>query len=108
MPNIQQYNLQRYLIGILILVNMLGLFNPIFLGDSALYACVAKEMVQSGNWWELSVKGLDWLDKPHFPFWVQALFFKAFGCSTFVYKLPAFFIFWTIGAVHMETVPKAI
>lgn len=93
MPNIQQYNLQRYLIGILILVNMLGLFNPLFLGDSALYACVAKEMVQSGNWWELSVKGLDWLDKPHFPFWVQALFFKAFGFSTFVYKLPAFLFF---------------
>ncbi len=93
------FHMQRYLMGILILVNVLGLFNPLFLGDSALYACIAKEMVRSGNWLELFVKGLDWLDKPHFPFWVNAFFFKLFGISTFVYKLPAF-LFFSLSVVY--------
>lgn len=93
MQTIKPFIMQRYLIGILVLVNLLGLFNPLFLGDSALYACISKEIALSGNWFELFVKGLDWLDKPHFPFWVTAFFFKLFGVSTFVYKLPSLLFF---------------
>jgi len=35
------------------------------------------------------VQGHDWLDKPHFPFWLTALSFRLFGFHTWAYKLPA-------------------
>jgi 4-amino-4-deoxy-L-arabinose transferase-like glycosyltransferase len=46
-------------------------------------------MVIGGNFWDLTYDGLDWLDKPHFPFWVTAASYKIFGINTFAYKLPA-------------------
>jgi 4-amino-4-deoxy-L-arabinose transferase-like glycosyltransferase len=82
------------LIGICI--NASGLFITIFDPDAALYASIAKAMVQSGDFINLKVQGLDWLDKPHFPFWMAAISFKIFGIHTFAYKLPAI-VFWGIG-----------
>jgi 4-amino-4-deoxy-L-arabinose transferase-like glycosyltransferase len=43
--------------------------------------------------------GTDWLDKPHFPFWITAISFKLFGISNWSYKLPAI-IFTLIGALY--------
>ncbi|MCK5465720.1 MAG: glycosyltransferase family 39 protein, partial [Bacteroidales bacterium] len=63
--------------------------NDVFLSDSALYASIAKEMALSNNFLDLTFDGVDWLDKPHFPFWVTAISFKIFGINTFAYKLPA-------------------
>lgn len=83
----------RTLFFIVLGVNLFGLINPLFMGDSALYACISKEIVVSGNWMDLYVKGLDWLDKPHFPFWVAAISFKVFGVSVLAYKLPAIVFF---------------
>ena len=71
------------------LVSILGLGNSIFLADSAYYATIAKTMVVKGNYWELFVNGYDWLDKPHFPFWMAALSFNVFGINSLAYKLPA-------------------
>lgn len=75
-------------IGCAILLNFSGLFVTIMGPDAALYASIAKQMVLNHNYVELFVQGKDWLDKPHFPFWITALFFEAFGVSTWVYKLP--------------------
>ena len=63
--------------------------NDVFLSDSALYASIAKEMALSNNFLDLTFDGTDWLDKPHFPFWVTVISFKIFGINTFAYKLPA-------------------
>ena len=63
--------------------------NDVFLSDSALYASIAKEMALSHNFLDLTFDGVDWLDKPHFPFWVTAISFKILGINTFAYKLPA-------------------
>lgn len=46
-------------------------------------------MALSNNFLDLTFDGVDWLDKPHFPFWVTALSFKIFGINTFAYKIPA-------------------
>jgi 4-amino-4-deoxy-L-arabinose transferase-like glycosyltransferase len=45
------------------------------------------------------LSGQDWLDKPHFPFWITALSFKIFGINSFAYILPGF-IFNLIGAYY--------
>ena len=79
-----------------ICINASGLFITVFDPDAALYASIAKAMAQSGDYINLKVQGQDWLDKPHFPFWMAAVSFKIFGLHTFAYKLPAF-LFWGMG-----------
>lgn len=86
--------------GILLMavfLNFTGLLVPIIGPDGTLYANIAKTMAHSNNFIELLSAGTDWLDKPHFPFWVTALSFKLFGIHTWSYKLPAV-LFLLIGA----------
>ena len=92
--------LQKWFIGLLIpaiLINAGGLFIDILEPDGALYATIAKTIARSGDFINLRVEGRDWLDKPHFPFWMAALSFRIFGIHAFAYKLPAL-LFWGAGA----------
>ncbi len=82
-----------------IAVNSVGLFTTILEPDGALYASIAKAMAQSGDFINLTESGKDWLDKPHFPFWITAISFKFFGINTFAYKIPAF-LFWLMGLYY--------
>lgn len=83
-----------YLFVVLAIVSLLfGINLPIFSGDSTLYAHVAKNIALSGDYINLKVNGKDWLDKPHFHFWIHALFFKLFGVNNFSFRLPAFISF---------------
>lgn len=86
-----------FFIIIAVLVNFSGLFVVILGPDGALYASIAKTMALNNNFMELFVDGKDWLDKPHFPFWITALSFKIFGISTWAYKLPGV-LFSMLGA----------
>ncbi|WP_207514011.1 ArnT family glycosyltransferase [Longitalea luteola] len=88
-----------WLIIIGIIVNASGLFLPILEPDGALYATIAKNMVLSGDFVNMMIEGNDWLDKPHFPFWVTAISFKLFGINSFAYKFPGL-IFWLAGAYY--------
>ena len=76
-----------------VLVNATGLFPPILEPDGALYATIAKTMAQSGDFVNLYAVDADWLDKPHFPFWVSAVSYRIFGINTFAYKFPALLFF---------------
>ncbi|MGI4804331.1 MAG: ArnT family glycosyltransferase [Janthinobacterium lividum] len=76
-----------------IAVQLSGINVAFFTDDPGLYAALAKNMVQRGNYWELVSYGKNWLDKPHFPFWMAALSFKIFGFSSWSYKLPALLFF---------------
>ena len=87
----------QILIGLCVLLNLSGLFVTILGPDGALYASIAKTMVQQNNYIELFSRGTDWLDKPHLPFWVTAFFFKLFGFTTWAYKLPGI-LFLLMGA----------
>lgn len=80
-----------------ICVNASGLLLPVMEPDGPLYATISKTMVLSGDYINLKVQGKDWLDKPHFPFWITALSFRLFGMNGFAYKFPAF-LFWLSGA----------
>ena len=81
------------LMGLVILLNLTGLFNEILEPDGTLYAGLSKQIATSGNWLNLWINGADWLDKPHLPFWLAAISFKIFGISAFAYKLPSFVFF---------------
>lgn len=81
------------LLAVGVILNATGLFPPILEIDGALYACIAKQMAQTGDFINLYAVGTDWLDKPHFPFWIAAISYKIFGINTFAYKFPALLFF---------------
>ncbi|MEX6690123.1 glycosyltransferase family 39 protein [Danxiaibacter flavus] len=95
------------LLAVAIVVNASGLFIDILEPDSALYASIAKRIALTNDWVNLYGDGHDWLDKPHFPFWVAAISFKVFGINAFGYKLPSF-IFWLIGIRYTYLLTKNI
>ncbi|MFD2571006.1 ArnT family glycosyltransferase [Spirosoma soli] len=82
------------LVAVGLFLNATGLFAPILEPDGALYACIAKTMAQTGDFVNLYAVGSDWLDKPHFPFWVTAVSYLIFGVNTFAYKFPALLFFF--------------
>lgn len=86
-------------LGLAIAVHFTGLLNELFLSDSALYGSIAKEMAGSNDYLNLTFNGRDWLDKPHFPFWISALSFKVLGVSAFAFKLPAI-LFTMLGLLY--------
>lgn len=81
------------LVAVGIVLNATGLFPSVMELDGALYACIAKLMAQSGDFVNLYAVGTDWLDKPHFPFWIAATSYRIFGINTFAYKFPALVFF---------------
>ena len=95
------------LLVLAILVNSVGLFNDIFAADSSLYAAISKTFVVSGDYLNIYVKGADWLDKPHFPFWICALFMEVFGINTIAYKLPSF-LFFIAGLYYTYKLAKSL
>jgi 4-amino-4-deoxy-L-arabinose transferase-like glycosyltransferase len=62
-------------------------------GDAAVYALLAKHMLQSGDWVTLYFQGADWLDKPHFPYWMTAVSFWFFGISDWAYMVPGLLMY---------------
>jgi 4-amino-4-deoxy-L-arabinose transferase-like glycosyltransferase len=94
-------------IGLAVLLNFSGLFIPILAPDGTLYAVIAKTMVQRNDYVQLFVHNTDWLDKPHFPFWVTALSFKLFGFTTWAYKLPGI-LFMLMGAAYTYKLAKEL
>ena len=66
-----------------------GMFNPIMEIDAMQYASMSRELLRGENFLHLLDNGQPYLDKPPLIFWVTALFFKIFGVSDFVYRLPS-------------------
>jgi 4-amino-4-deoxy-L-arabinose transferase-like glycosyltransferase len=91
-----------------VLINAAAMFSPVInSGDAITYASLSQHIVLSHDWARLVLDGHDWLDKPHLPFWITALFFKLGGISAFTYILPGF-IFHLIGAYYTYRVAKLL
>ena len=89
-----------------LLINAAAMSSPVInSGDAVTYATLAQHMVASHDWARLILDGQDWLDKPHFPFWITALSFKLGGVSAFTYILPGF-IFHLVGAYYTYRLAK--
>ncbi len=58
-----------------------GIFITLMEPDAAVYADISMEMAKNNNFSEIKLKGSDWLDKPHFQFWITAIFIKVFGIN---------------------------
>jgi len=86
-----------FLITLAIIVNFTGLFVPLMDPDAGVYASISRNIVQKKDWLDLFFQDKDWLDKPHFPFWITAIFFKCFGIHAWSYKLPGI-LFVLLGA----------
>ncbi|MGQ0740572.1 MAG: ArnT family glycosyltransferase [Bacteroidota bacterium] len=98
----QQDNINRalyWLTGIAVLISFTGLFVPLMDPDAGVYASISKTMAQQNDYVNLYFQETDWLDKPHFPFWVTAVFFKLFGSHDWAYKLPGI-LFVMLGAYY--------
>jgi 4-amino-4-deoxy-L-arabinose transferase-like glycosyltransferase len=96
------------LMALTLLVNAASMLTPIINeGDSVLYAALAQHMLQSGDYLSLVLDGKDWLDKPHFPFWMGALFFKLFGISASSYILPGF-LFHVLGGYYTYRLARTL
>lgn len=87
----------RLFICLAVLVNFSGLFVDLMDPDAGVYASISKNMVLNNDWINLVFQDKDWLDKPHFPFWITAIFFKIFGMHEWSYKLPGI-LFVMMGA----------
>ncbi len=87
------------LIALAVVVNLSGLLVPLMNPDATLYATIAKTMVQRNDYVNIWVRNTDWLDKPHFPFWVASVFFKVFGINTWAYKLSGI-VFMLMGTIY--------
>ncbi|MCD8741726.1 glycosyltransferase family 39 protein [Mucilaginibacter roseus] len=108
MPQTPALNKWLYLfLGLAVAINFSGLFVPLMNPDATLYATIAKTMVLRNDYVNIYVRGTDWLDKPHFPFWIAALFFKIFGINTWAYKLSGI-VFMLMGALYTWLFAKAL
>ena len=86
-----------WLILATLVVNAAAMLSPVInSGDSVTYAALARHIALSNDWMNLVLDGRDWLDKPHLPFWITALFFKIGGVGAFTYILPGF-LFHLVG-----------
>src|ERR1700761_6423561 len=95
------------LVFIGIALNATCFFNDILEPDGALYAFIAKQIAQTNDWLNLYDSGLNWLDKPHMPFWLAAISFKIFGATSFAYKLPSF-LCWVLGIFYCYQLSKRL
>lgn len=74
-------------------LHALTLFGELPEPDASLYASIARRIADTGDWVNLIAYNIDWLDKPHFPFWCTALSFKLFGAGVVSARIPALLFF---------------
>jgi 4-amino-4-deoxy-L-arabinose transferase-like glycosyltransferase len=81
------------LLVLALVINFLGINLDFFSNDPGLYASISKNLIYRKEFFELFTYSRDWLDKPHFPFWMIWASFKIFGISVWAYRLPALLFF---------------
>jgi 4-amino-4-deoxy-L-arabinose transferase-like glycosyltransferase len=77
-----------FLLLLISLVYLTGIFVTLFENDSAQFAVMAMRMVQENDFLNLFKGPEAYLDKPHMHFWLAALSFKIFGLYDWAYRIP--------------------
>lgn len=78
-----------FLITLIVLVYIAGMFVTLFENDSAQFAVMAMRMVQENDFINLFKGPEEYLDKPHMHYWLAALSYKIFGLYDWAYRIPA-------------------
>lgn len=73
-------------IVLILVAYIFGLFIDLT-GDSGLYAAITRQMVESGDWWNLKINGIPYDQKPHLFFWLAGIGVQLFGNTNFAFKL---------------------
>lgn len=81
------------LLVLALVVNFAGIDQRFFTDDPGLYASISKNLLYHKSFFDLFTYDQNWLDKPHFPFWMVLFSFKLFGVSEWAYRLPALIFF---------------
>lgn len=77
-----------FLIALMVLVYIAGMFVKLFENDSAQFAVMAMRMAQENDFLHLFKGPQEYLDKPHMHYWLAALSFKVFGLHDWAYRIP--------------------
>ena len=78
-----------FLLLLIVLVYIAGLFATLFENDSAQFAVMAMRMVTENDFVNL-IKGTEeYLDKPHLHYWLAATSYLIFGIQDWAYRIPA-------------------
>ena len=77
------------LLAAIVVVYIISGFVDVMEIDAAQYASIAREMLESGEYLQVTNRYVDYLDKPPLLFWLSALSFNLFGISNFAFKLPS-------------------
>ena len=77
-----------FLLILIVLVYVAGMFVTLFENDSAQFAVMAMRMVQENDFLSLFKGPEEYLDKPHMHYWLAALSFKIFGLHDWAYRIP--------------------
>ena len=77
-----------FLIMLICLVYIAGMFVTLFENDSAQFAVMAMRMVQENDFFSLFKGPEAYLDKPHMHYWLAAISFKIFGLYDWAYRIP--------------------
>jgi 4-amino-4-deoxy-L-arabinose transferase-like glycosyltransferase len=95
--NSRQFYILLFVLALI--VNFTGINVKFFTDDPGLYAAIAKNLIYKKEFLQLYTYNQDWLDKPHFPFWLVWCSFKLFGISVWAYRLPAL-LFFMLGVLY--------
>lgn len=76
--------------GLFAVVYAFGLLVPLMNNDSAHHANIGLHMFLTGDYVSLIDHGRDYLDKPHFLFWIATVGYRLVGVTTLGFKLPSF------------------
>lgn len=77
-----------FLLTLIVLVYIAGMFVTLFENDSAQFAVMAMRMVQENDFLSLFKGPEEYLDKPHMHYWLAALSYKIFGIHDWAYRIP--------------------
>jgi 4-amino-4-deoxy-L-arabinose transferase-like glycosyltransferase len=77
-----------FLILLIFLVYVAGMFVTLFENDSAQFSVMAMRMVQENDFFSLFKGPEEYLDKPHMHYWLAALSYKIFGIHEWSYRIP--------------------
>jgi 4-amino-4-deoxy-L-arabinose transferase-like glycosyltransferase len=81
-----------FLLTLVVLVYVAGMFVTLFENDSAQFAVMAMRMVQENDFLNLFKGPQEYLDKPHMHYWLAALSFKIFGIYDWAYRIPGILV----------------
>lgn len=87
------------IIGLACLLTLYGIYNfPIIDGDTAFYAKIARNIIESNNWLQLRyIHATDLIVKPPLSFWLMAASMKIFGITNFAINI--WQVFFSLGLI---------